>query len=164
MDARRFPTEPGWRVGKCRNERLAGLAPSGLALFFGSVSFGPAKEMNPLAVRRVEAFDFAFLPESNAKTWIKRFRPLSRPSSFLLVDAKRNGTKEKRLPDTSEARGFECAGIFRLGILPRSENAAHPWAAPSGSASRAKRLVPCHSNRNSSRATTTAKTRSTSTS
>jgi len=30
---------------------------------------------------------------------VKRFRPLSRPSSFLLVDAKRNRTKEKRLPD-----------------------------------------------------------------
>jgi len=87
--------------------------------------FGPAKEMNPLAARRVEAFHFASLPKTNEKTWIKRFRPLSRPSSFLLVDAhahsangaagpegasienasQRNGTKEKRLPDTSEARG-----------------------------------------------------------
>jgi len=81
--------------------------------------------MNPLAARRVEAFHFASLPKTNEKTWIKRFRPLSRPSSFLLVDAhahsangaagpegasienasQRNGTKEKRLPDTSEARG-----------------------------------------------------------
>ncbi|MCD9005512.1 hypothetical protein LDO31_04520 [Luteimonas sp. XNQY3] len=82
MDARRFPTEPGWRVGKCGNERLAGFASSGLALFFGSVSLtrifdarhfgagyavrtacvGPAKEMNPLAARRVEAFDLARPP------------------------------------------------------------------------------------------------------
>ncbi|WP_332076435.1 hypothetical protein [Luteimonas flava] len=67
MDARCFSTEPGWRVEKSRNERLAGFASSGLALFFGSVSFGPAKEMNPLAARRVEAFDVASRREREAE-------------------------------------------------------------------------------------------------
>ncbi|VXB56878.1 hypothetical protein LUTEI9C_30287 [Luteimonas sp. 9C] len=89
--------------------------------------------MNPLAARRVEAFDllsFALGEKTNSQ--VKRFRPLTRPSSFLLVDAKRNGTKEKRLPDKSEARSLASTGIFRLGILPRSENAARPVRRPPG--------------------------------
>ena len=86
---------------------------------------------------------FALIAErpAAARSKIKGFRPLTRPSSFLLVDPKRNGTKEKRLPDTSTARGVTCNGIFRLGILPRSENAAHPWAAPFGSTDSAVRVT-----------------------
>ncbi|MDR6990044.1 hypothetical protein [Luteimonas sp. 3794] len=117
--------------------------------FFWLLFFGPAKKSDPLAGRRVEAL---YLPVSGIQSGIKRFRPLARPSSFLLVDAharsangvagsegasiedasQRNGTKEKRLSETSTARGAAGTAIFRLGILPRSENAAHPCAAPSG--------------------------------
>ena len=39
--------------------QAAGFGRVGETFFFGSVSFGPAKEMNPLAARRVEAFDLA---------------------------------------------------------------------------------------------------------
>ena len=117
--------------------------------FFCSLFFGPAKKSESLADRREKALHF-FEQRRN----IKRFRPLTRPSSVHLVDAhalsangaagpegasivdasRRNRTKEKRLPDTSTARGVTCIAIFRLGILPRSKNAAHPCAAPLGSA------------------------------
>jgi len=104
--------------------------------------------MNPLAARRVEAFDLACRLGRETNSNIKRFRPLTRPSSFLLVDPKRNGTKEKRLPDTSTARGVTCNGIFRLGILPRSENGGHPCPPPSGSGLSGWRHDPGNGNNN----------------
>ena len=93
-----------------------GLLRRGIGPFFWLLFFGPAKKSDPLAGRRVEALPFGICMLRSA---IGRFRPLARPSSFLLVDAharsangeagpegasieeasQRNGTKEKRLPD-----------------------------------------------------------------
>ena len=45
MDARRFPTEPGWRVGKSRNELRSGAASSGKAISFGYFSLGQQRKV-----------------------------------------------------------------------------------------------------------------------
>ncbi|MFL6588075.1 MAG: hypothetical protein ACJ8GV_14485, partial [Luteimonas sp.] len=60
----------------------AGFASSGLALFFGSVSFGPAKEMNPLAARRVEAFDVAS-PAAGKRTGVNQMLSSADAAEFI---------------------------------------------------------------------------------
>src|SRR5690606_19323154 len=54
-------------------------------------------------------------------------------TSFLLIGVKRNEAKKNALCPR-QIRAVVVAGIFREGILPSSKNAAHPCAAPYGSA------------------------------
>jgi len=88
-----------------------GLLRRGIGPFFWLLFFGPAKKSDPLAGRRVEALHLA------AAQHDRTLRPLARPSSFLLVDAKRNGTKEKRLPDEANPARHSF----------RDFSTRHPW-------------------------------------
>src|SRR5688500_10431800 len=56
------------------------------------------------------------------------------PASYFSLLVQRKVTKRKHLPRDIKTAQRVCGavGIFGLGILPRSENAGHPWPPPSG--------------------------------
>ncbi|WP_394000550.1 hypothetical protein ACF3M1_10905 [Luteimonas sp. WGS1318] len=63
---------------------------------------------------------------------IKSFRSPRASGSLFFVGPKKSNQKKGPSP-TKHIRRVVRSGIFRLAILARSKNAAHPWAAPSGS-------------------------------
>jgi hypothetical protein len=76
--------------------------------FLWFVSFGPAKEMNSAATADETLLG---LCAASGIFKIKRFRPLARPSSFLLKSVKRNEPKknaclDKALPQWNGYRDF----------------------------------------------------------
>ena len=116
-------------------ERVTGRVSSvGKAVFFGSVSFGPAKEMNPLAARRVEACDFGFCFGHRSEEQDQRLSSAGAAEfiSFGRPQKKRN--QRKTSPRRSASGESFVPGFFDSPSMARSKNAAHPCAAPSGSA------------------------------
>ena len=146
----------------------------GEAVFFGSVSLtrifdarpfgagfavrtacvGPAEEMNPLAARRVEALDFAFLAggvdtgedqmlsSAGAAEFISFGRPprtqcerRSRPrrGEHRRCESKKRNQR-KTSPRSQRHDESFVPGFFDSPSMARSKNAAHPCAAPYGSA------------------------------
>src|SRR5690606_17323316 len=82
---------------------------------------------------KAKAFDLVVVLTRTSKEQKSRaFRPL-RGRVHFFDERQRNGTKENALCPR-QIREVVVAGIFREGILPSSKNAAHPCAAPSGSA------------------------------
>jgi hypothetical protein len=133
MDARRFPTEP-WNgeSENPRNNEPFGLPFSGkrfsLVTFFGKTK--------KVTRRQAEALLLICLParKSRASAW--------RRVTFLCWPKEKS--PKEMASSTRQTPPVTSTGIFRLGILPRSENGAHPCAPPYGSGEIA---VVCHRKR-----------------
>ncbi|TWI01903.1 hypothetical protein IP90_02463 [Luteimonas cucumeris] len=163
QDVRRFPTEPwvrrcclraiGSRTGErprrwhgpvfCRRQKASRKIPAPLHACTGALSgkalslvtfFGPAKKVTR---RKAEAFAATKPRQLHLPYQLesKSFRPLKRSGHFSLM-AQRKVTKRKGPPRHVNPAIGQSVGIFRLAILARSENAAHPCAAPFGSGNR----------------------------
>ena len=106
----------------------------GEAVFFGSVSFGPAKEMNPLAARRVEALDSARLAEG-ADRGEDQTLSSADAAEFISFGRRQKKRNQRKTSPRSQRHDESFApGFFDSPSLARSKNAAHPCAAPYGSA------------------------------
>src|SRR5690606_26022107 len=130
MDVRRFSTRAGCPLEKSLNQQIAGCA-LGTKRFLW-FRFFDAHQRNELG--RAAGETLLIFALSMAVSKQEQDQTLS-PSatSFLLIGVKRNEAKKNALCPR-QIREVVFAGIFREGILPSSKNAAHPCAAPSGSA------------------------------
>src|SRR5690606_13307125 len=81
---------------------------------------------------RISRFAFRVSCIARRRARSRALRPL-RGRVHFFDERQRNGTKENALCQR-QIRSVVVAGIFREGILPSSKNAAHPCAAPYGSA------------------------------
>src|SRR5690606_603093 len=130
MDVRRFSTRAGCPLEKSLHQQIAGCA-LGTKRFLW-FRFFDAYQRNELG--RAAGETLLIFALSMAVSKQEQDQTLS-PSatSFLLIGVKRNEAKKNALCPR-QIRAVVVAGIFREGILPSSKNAAHPCAAPYGSA------------------------------
>src|SRR5690606_38993163 len=130
MDVRRFSRRPGCPLEKSLSHQIAGCA-LGTRRFLW-FRFFDAYQRNELG--RAAGETLLIFALSMAVSKQEQDQTLS-PSatSFLLIGVKRNEAKKNALCPR-QIREVVFAGIFREGILPSSKNAAHPCAAPYGSA------------------------------
>ena len=136
-------------------ERMTGRVRSvGEAVFFGSVSLtrvfdarpfgagfavraarvGPAKGMNPLAARRVEACDFGFRLGQRSEEQDQRLSSAGAAEFISFGRRQRKRNQRKTSPRSQRHDELFVPGFFDSPSMARSKNAAHPCAAPSGSA------------------------------
>ncbi|MDQ3205093.1 MAG: hypothetical protein M3Q40_00950, partial [Pseudomonadota bacterium] len=121
------PAEPGWRVGRSLRQAAVGikdLTRKGLSLV---TFFGPAKKVT--RGRR------KLLVPANQLYRVERVKnrgaELSPEGESLSLQAKESNQR-KAFPERAADPQLGGTVIFRLGILPRSENSGHPCPLPCG--------------------------------
>ncbi|VXB11162.1 hypothetical protein LUTEI9C_100165 [Luteimonas sp. 9C] len=129
VSGRRFSLVPFLLASTKRNElgRVSGR--KRLTLLLRLFAYGDKQDQTlPLALRRVGSF-LLLAPRTQCE---RRSRP--RRGEHRRCESKKRNQRKGPAP-TEQIRPVIRSGIFRLAILARSKNAAHPCAAPYGSAS-----------------------------
>ncbi|VXB57114.1 hypothetical protein LUTEI9C_30293 [Luteimonas sp. 9C] len=112
MDARRFPTEPGWRVGKCRNERLAGFASSGRRFSLVPFLLGSTKrnELGRASGRKrltllLRLFAYGDIQDQTLPLALRR------AGSFLLLAQKKRNQRKRPSPTHPQPAAARATGF-----------------------------------------------------